>query len=177
VRYLWGRNYQHVSRCVTTKGSRWTSPPRPGPDTRANTEPTWVQNGHMKNYLKQHNPRSECVRRQGLEPRTRRLRVCCSVRLTAATSCDFTAVPAQIHDSQSSPGTACYRLLPGWNATSEQTWSKHSVWIGGTGWPEGWSRSVIPSGDPGRRIWDGASPRWWVRSRPRDVDEPSDHDP
>ena len=28
-----------------------TSPPRPGPNSRANTDPTWGQNGHMRNDL------------------------------------------------------------------------------------------------------------------------------
>jgi len=29
----------------------WTSPPRPGPNSRANMEPTWGQTGHIKKYL------------------------------------------------------------------------------------------------------------------------------
>jgi len=55
----------------------------------------------------------------------RGLRVRCSVRFTDVTSCDFMAVPAEMHDTNAGSGTAWYRLLPGWNATSEQTWSNH----------------------------------------------------
>src|SRR5271165_2101517 len=35
-----------------------TSPPRPGRDSRVNTDPTRGQIGHIKNYLEWYNPRS-----------------------------------------------------------------------------------------------------------------------
>ena len=69
--------------------------------------------------------RSVRVRRQGLEPRTRGLRVRCSVRFPVATSCDFMVMPAEIRCYEPCPGASSYRSLPGWNATAEQTWSKH----------------------------------------------------
>ena len=44
--------YQHISRCVAVSTSRsrpfLTSPPRPGRDSRASTDPTCGQNGHIK---------------------------------------------------------------------------------------------------------------------------------
>ena len=52
-----------------------TRPGLLGPCARANMEQTWRQNGHEKNDLESGNPRSVRVRRQGLEPRTRGLRV------------------------------------------------------------------------------------------------------
>jgi hypothetical protein len=110
------RRCQQVSRCVAVKGAEeqdaeqrcrplaspaqapqaplrpdWTSPPRPGANSRANMEPTCGQNGHVKNDLERRNPRSVRVRRQGLEPRTRGLRVRCSVRRFLATTCVFIA--------------------------------------------------------------------------------------
>ena len=54
-----------------------------------------------------------------------RLRVRCSVRFPAATSCDFMIMPAEIRCNRPGLGAASYGPLPGWNATSEQTWSKH----------------------------------------------------
>jgi len=46
---------------------------------RANVEQTWPRNGLHEVARNGYNPRSKWVRRQGLEPRTRRLRVCCPV--------------------------------------------------------------------------------------------------
>jgi hypothetical protein len=65
------------------------------------------------------------VRRQGLEPRTRGLRVRCSARFSVATSCDFTMMPAETRCNRPRPAAAWYRPLPGRNATAEQTWSNH----------------------------------------------------
>ena len=57
------------------------------------------------------------VRRQGPEPRTRSLRVRCSVRFFSPNCCRAMTVHA----------AACRRcrVLPGRTGTSEQTWSKH----------------------------------------------------
>jgi hypothetical protein len=63
-------------------------------------EQTWARNGLHEVARNWHNPRSGRVRRQGLEPRTRGLRVRCSVRLTDATSCDFMMQPGEIRQRQ-----------------------------------------------------------------------------
>jgi hypothetical protein len=98
------------------------------PRTRATTEQPSGQNGYRKKDLGPKIPRSVRVRRQGLEPRTRGLRVRCSVRLfflncyqtmlARAGSCHFVQSPASV--------LCCgYRVVPGCTGASEQTWSKH----------------------------------------------------
>jgi hypothetical protein len=68
------------------------------------------------------------VRRQGLEPRTRGLRVRCSARFCFFTSYHFMPGSAVICRTVRQPTRArvmwC-RPLPGRTATSEQPWSKH----------------------------------------------------
>ena len=49
-----------------------------GPDWRANVEQTWPRNGLHEVDRNGYNARSERVRREGLEPPTRGLRVRCS---------------------------------------------------------------------------------------------------
>ena len=82
-----------------------------------------------------YHPRSGPVRRQGLEPRTRGLRVRCSANLTVPDSA------AKCYDV---PGCTANRetaaawcsLLPARTGTSEQTWSKHGrgrSWTGAGG--------------------------------------------
>src|SRR5262245_28776728 len=61
----------------------------------------------------------------GLRSRDSGLIVRCSVRFPVATSYDFMIVPAEIRCSRPRLGAVPYRALPGWNATAEQTWSKH----------------------------------------------------
>jgi hypothetical protein len=80
------------------------------------------------NDLESYNPRSLRVRRRGLEPRTRGLRVrcyvrlfslnCCHAMLTRAGSCHFVRLPA-------SASRCGYRVVPARTGASEQTWSKH----------------------------------------------------
>ena len=84
----------------------------------------WTRNGH--------NRRSEWVRRQGLEPRTRRLRVGWSYSESTRSACDFTVLPAEICNRSPGFGTGSCRLLPGSTGTSEQPWSNHGrdrLWL------------------------------------------------
>src|SRR6266705_6440908 len=71
------------------------------------------------------------VPRQGLEPRTRGLRVRCFVRFSSSTSYHSVprrAVTCRTVRQTTSAGAVWCRLLPGRTATSEQTWSKHGRW-------------------------------------------------
>jgi len=67
------------------------------------------------------------VRRQGLEPRTRGLRVCCSRILFSYSTSEFNATCCR--DTRNAPRrhTVCWRLISGSTGTSEQTWSKHGT--------------------------------------------------
>ena len=79
-------------------------------------EQTWAGNGLHEGTRKGYIPRSEWVRRQGLEPRTRRLRVCWSYFELMRSSCYFMVLPAEICGRF--PGlvpvrAGCYRAVPG----------------------------------------------------------------
>jgi hypothetical protein len=76
--------------------------------TRARTEPAARQNGQHKKKARGRNPRSGRVCRQGLEPRTRGLRVCCSGVLVLPSTSIFT--PARWQDARNPPRRK-YRLL------------------------------------------------------------------
>jgi hypothetical protein len=76
--------------------------------TRARTEPAARQNGQHKKKARGRNPRSGRVCRQGLEPRTRGLRVCCSGVLILPSTSIF--IPARWQDARNPPRRK-YRLL------------------------------------------------------------------
>jgi hypothetical protein len=68
------------------------------------------------------------LRRQGLEPRTRGLRVSCFVRLFSLNCCQIMLGRAVSCHSVRLPACAprCgYRVVPDRTGASEQTWSKH----------------------------------------------------
>ena len=96
-----------------------------GPDWRANVEPTWAGNSlHEGPGIGIIPGRNRWVRRQGLEPRTRRLRVRCPVRFFSQNCCRAMTAHAATCRSVRLPvsAAACrYRVLPGRTATSEQT--------------------------------------------------------
>src|ERR1035438_9648112 len=90
-------------------------------------EQPWPGNGPHEGTRKRHNPRSEWVRRQGLEPRARRLRVCCSADL-AVSDCagKFRDLPGCTENRENGcrvipPATGPYRDI---RANMEQTWMR-----------------------------------------------------
>ena len=95
-------------------------------------EQTWPRNGLHEGTRNGHIPRSEWVRRQGLEPRTRRLRVGWSYFGCVRSACGFTVLPGEICDRFPSFSAGSCRPLPGSARTSEQPWSDHGhdrLWL------------------------------------------------
>ena len=93
------------------------------PELTSNLEQTRPRSGLDEAIRNWHNTRSGWVRRQGLEPRTRGLRVRCSVRFTPSHCATMLDVPDVRQATRA--GAVWCRPLPGRTATSEQTWSKH----------------------------------------------------
>ena len=72
------------------------------------------------------------MRRQGLEPRTRRLRVGWSYFGWGRSACGFVVLPREICDRFPGFSAGSCRLLPGSTGTSEQPWSNHGhdrLWL------------------------------------------------
>ena len=117
------RNPVDVTLCMAIgRGStgRAGRPVGLGLDWRANVEQTWSPNSLHEGAWNGYNPRSEWVRRQGLEPRTRRLRVRCFVRFFSPIWCHVMTIRVVACCSVRLPvsGEGCgYRVLPGRTGT------------------------------------------------------------
>ncbi|MDQ1540862.1 MAG: hypothetical protein QOH29_1588, partial [Actinomycetota bacterium] len=72
--------YSHLVRGVARQAAEAAAPhvPRTEPPARDHHVPTGASETTLALASNEEKARSEVVRRQGLEPRTRRLRVCCS---------------------------------------------------------------------------------------------------
>jgi len=95
---------------------------------------------------------SDRVRRQGLEPRTRGLRVRCSVRLFCLSCCQAMLARAGSCHSVRSPASApcCgYRVVPGCTGASEQPWSNIGGHRSRPPWLRAFSGLMGRSGKPG----------------------------
>ena len=111
--------------CWRPERPKLPSRPRLGPNSRANVEQTRAGTGPNKKTWGGHNPRSVRVRRQGLEPRTRGLRVRCSGILFIQSTSAFRLTRwRDIRNRPRGSAVRC-RMLPRSTETSERTWSTH----------------------------------------------------